>query len=122
MPHSPLNPDLPQRWRLRNPSSGREVVLSAEPGIHYVDRKSGEELEITGRLLPLAPTPSLLPWAVENLRICATCEQLVQKDLNYCPYDGQRLPPLAARPVGRPAKADRLVSLPPLARRTPDEC
>ena len=67
MPHTPLNPDLPQRWRLRNPSSGREVVLSAEPGIHYVDRKSGEEMEITGRLLPLAPTPSLLPWAVENL-------------------------------------------------------
>ena len=33
MPHSPLNPDLPQRWRLRNPSSGREVALSAEPGI-----------------------------------------------------------------------------------------
>ena len=42
MPHSPLNPDLPQRWRLRNPCSGREVVLRAGPGIHYVDRESGE--------------------------------------------------------------------------------
>ena len=106
MPHGPLNPDLPQRWRLRNPSSGREVVLTTEPGIHYVDRESGEELEITGRLLPLAPTPSLLPWAVENLRICPTCGQLVQRDLNYCPYDGQRLPPLAQRGTreGRPPR------------------
>ena len=104
MPDGPLNPDLPQRWRLRNPSSGREVVLTTEPGIHYVDRESGEELEVTGRLLPLAPTPSLLPWAVENLRICPTCGQLVQRDLNYCPYDGQRLPPLAARPSGGPRK------------------
>lgn len=97
-----LNPELPQRWRLRNPASGRELELTAEPGIHYVDRESGEELEITGRLLPLAPNPSQLPWAVENLRICPTCEQLVQKDLNYCPYDGRRLPPLAGRASGDP--------------------
>jgi hypothetical protein len=98
MPHTALNPELPQRWRLRNPSSGREVVLTAESGIRYVDRETGAELEVTGALLPLAPTPSWLPWAVENLRICPACEQLVQRDLNYCPYDGRRLPPLADRP------------------------
>jgi len=104
MSHTPLNPELPQRWRLRNPSSGREVVLTAQPGIRYVDRETGEELEVAGRLLPLAPTPSWLPWAVETLRICPTCEQLVQQDLNYCPYDGRRLPPLGDPPPGRQAK------------------
>jgi hypothetical protein len=44
--------------------------------------------------LPLAPTPSELPWAVENLRFCNWCDQLSQKDLNDCPVCGRRMEPL----------------------------
>ena len=44
---------------------------------------------------PLAPTPSELPWAVENLRFCNWCDQLSQKDLNDCPVCGRRMEPLA---------------------------
>jgi hypothetical protein len=97
-----LSPDLPQRWRLRTARSGREVVLAASPGVRYRDRYSGEEMEAVGRLLPLAPSPSLLPWAEQNLRFCPTCDQLVQKDLNYCPYDGRPLPPLERHPATDP--------------------
>jgi hypothetical protein len=93
--YSTLNPDQPQRYRLRNARTGREVVLSAQAGQSYVDKETGEQLRVVGRLVPLAPGPSRLPWAVENLRVCPECGELVQKDLNYCPYDGRRLPPLS---------------------------
>jgi hypothetical protein len=87
-----------QRYRLRNPSSGREVLLEAEPGEIYRDRDSGEELEVVGRVLPLAPSKSRLPWAVENLRFCPWCTQPSQKDLNDCPTCGRRMgPPAGAR-------------------------
>jgi hypothetical protein len=83
-----------QRYRLRNPSSGREIMLEAEPGEIYRDRESGEQLEVIGRVLPLAPSASRLPWAVENLRFCPWCEQLAQKDLNDCPTCARRMGPL----------------------------
>jgi hypothetical protein len=83
-----------QRYRLRNPASGREIVLAAEPGEIYVDRDSGAPMEVVGKLLPLAPSTSKLPWAVENLRFCPWCEQLAQKDLNDCPTCGRRMAPL----------------------------
>jgi hypothetical protein len=85
-----------QRYRMRNPSSGREIVLEAEPGTSYRDRDTGEELEPVAQLLPLAPTVSELPWAVENLRFCNWCDQLAQKDLNDCPYCGRRMEPLGS--------------------------
>jgi hypothetical protein len=85
-----------QRYRLRNPASGREVVIEAQPDEIYRDRDSGEELEIVGKLLPLAPSGSKLPWAVENLRFCPWCDQLAQKDLNDCPTCGRRMGPLGA--------------------------
>lgn len=103
MAKNPLIPDLPQRWRLHTAGSSREVVLPAEPGVRYIDRDTGEEMQITGRLLPLAPSPSRLPWSAENLRFCPSCDQLVQKDLNHCPYDGRPLPPLDHRASGEPA-------------------
>jgi hypothetical protein len=84
-----------QRYRLRNPSSGREIMLEAEPGEIYRDRDSGEQLEVIGKVLPLAPSLSRLPWAVENLRCCPWCEQLAQKDLNDCPTCGRRMGPLS---------------------------
>jgi hypothetical protein len=85
-----------QRYRLRNPASGREIVLAAEPGEIYVDRDSGVPMEVVGKLLPLAPSTSKLPWAVENLRFCTWCDQLAQKDLNDCPTCGRRMGPLGA--------------------------
>lgn len=83
---------LRQRYRLRS-RSGHEIIAEVEPGFDYVDHETGEPLEVVGKLLPLAPSPSNLPWTVENLRLCGCSkEQLVQKDVNDCPYCGQRLP------------------------------
>ena len=85
-----------QRYRLRNPASGRELVLEAQAGEIYMDRDSGEPMEVVGKLLPLPPSTSKLPWAVENLRFCDWCDQLAQKDLNDCPTCGRRMGPLGA--------------------------
>lgn len=85
-----------QRYRLRDPASGREIVTEAEPGQVYVDRESGREMEVVGELLPLAPSESKLPWAIENLRFCDRCNQLAQRDLNDCPHCGRRMAPLGA--------------------------
>lgn len=85
-----------QIYRLRAPSTGREVLIEAEPDAVYRDRETGEELEVVGRVLPLAPSASRLPWAVENLRFCTWCDQLAQKDLNDCPTCGRRMAPLAS--------------------------
>jgi hypothetical protein len=83
-----------QLYRLRAPSTGREIIIEAEPDEHYVDRETGEQLEVVGKLLPLAPSRSRLPWAVENLRFCNWCDQLAQKDLNDCPTCGRRMSPV----------------------------
>jgi hypothetical protein len=83
-----------QVYRLRDATTGREVLLEAEPGEVYRDRQSGATLEVVGKLLPLAPSASRLPWAVENLRFCPWCAQLAQKDLNDCPTCGRRMGPL----------------------------
>lgn len=85
-----------QRYRMRTPSNGREIVIEAEPEQIYVDRETGESLEVLGKLLPLSPSPSKLPWTLENLRFCSWCEQLSQKDLNDCPTCGRRMAPLGS--------------------------
>ena len=84
-----------QKYRMRTPSTGREVVVLAEPEKVYVDKETGERLEVVAQLLPLAPTASELPWAIENLRFCTHCDQLAQRDLLDCPWCGQRMDPLA---------------------------
>jgi hypothetical protein len=86
---------------MRNPANGREVVIEAEPEEIYLDRETGDELEVVGKVLPLAPSQSRLPWAVENLRFCGSCGQLAQKDLNDCPTCGRRMGPLGSRPGDR---------------------
>lgn len=85
-----------QRYRMRTPSTGREIIIEAEPDRIYRDRETGEELQVVGMVLPLEPSPSTLPWAVENLRFCSCCDQLAQKDLNDCPTCGRRMAPLAS--------------------------
>ena len=83
-----------QKYRMRTPSTGREVIVQAEPGKVYVDKDTGERLEVIAELLPLAPTASELPWSIENLRFCPNCDQLAQKDLVDCPWCGHRMDPL----------------------------
>ena len=81
-----------QLYRLRSESE-HEIIREVEPGRSYVDRETGEEYEVVGRVLPLAPSPSQLPYSVENLRLCGcSLEQLAQKDLNDCPHCGRRMP------------------------------
>jgi hypothetical protein len=79
-----------QLYRLRTPSTGREVLLPAEAGQVYRDRQTGEPMEIVGQVLP-SESQSALPWSVENLRFCNWCDQLAQKDLNDCPHCGRRM-------------------------------
>ena len=87
-----------QLYRLRAPTSGREIFLEAEPDRVYRDRETGEELEVVGKLLPLAPSKSNLPWAVETLRFCNWCDQPAQRDLNDCPTCGRRMSALPRVP------------------------
>jgi hypothetical protein len=79
---------------MRTPSTGRELIIEAEPGRIYKDRETGEAMVPVALVLPMAPSPSELPWSVENLRFCNWCDQLAQKDLNDCPYCGRRMEPL----------------------------
>jgi hypothetical protein len=85
-----------QRYRLRAPSTGREIVIAAQPGKTYKDRETGETMQVVGKVLPLAPSTSSLPWAVENLRMCPWCDQASQKDLNDCPNCGRRMGPVGS--------------------------
>jgi hypothetical protein len=82
---------MAQRYRFRTPSTGKEVLLEAEPDAIYRDDETGEDLEVVGKVLPLAPSTSRLPWAVENLRFCNWCDAMAQKDLNECPTCGRRM-------------------------------
>ena len=66
--------------------------------VGYYDRVTGERMEVVGRLLPAASSPSNLPRAPENLRVCPHCEELVGRDLSDCPHCGRRLPALDRRP------------------------
>ena len=83
-----------QRYRFRTPSTGRETIIEADPGKIYKDRETGERLQVVGKVLPLAPSSSALPWAIENLRFCPWCDQMAQKDLNDCPNCGRRMAPI----------------------------
>jgi len=83
---------LMQRYRLCT-RSDREIIREIEPGRDYFDKASGERFEVIGKLTPLAPNKSNLPYAVENLRLCGcSLEQLVEKDLNDCSHCDRRLP------------------------------
>jgi hypothetical protein len=93
----------PERYRLRAPASGREAVVAVDGAgpdeeVGYYDQLTGERMDIVGKLVPTANSPSNLPRAPENLRICPHCDQLVGRDLSDCPYCRRRLPALERRP------------------------
>jgi hypothetical protein len=79
-----------QTYRLRAPASGREALAEANADGVYVDRETGEEMEIVTRTLPLAPSESALLRTPENLRTCRRCDQLIGLDVSDCPYCGLR--------------------------------
>lgn len=83
-----------QRYRLRAKASGREAIAVVEPDGVYVDRETGEEMEVVSRVLPLAPSESALVRTPENLRECRRCEQLIGIDVSDCPHCGLRQPAL----------------------------
>ena len=85
-----------QKYRVRSRSTGRELIVEGAAGKTYIDRTTGESLDVVGRVLPLLPSQSELPWAVENLRFCNWCEQMAQKDLNDCPTCGRRMAALGS--------------------------
>ncbi len=83
-----------QIFRLRAPASGREAISPVEDGEVYVDRETGEEMEVVSKVLPLAPSDSALLRMPENLRACRRCDQLIGLDVSDCPYCGLRQEPL----------------------------
>ena len=81
-----------QKYRLRT-RSDKELIREVDPGKVYVDRETGDEYRVVGKVLPLAPSSSGMPWAVQNLRLCGcSLEQLTPKDSNDCTHCGRRLP------------------------------
>jgi hypothetical protein len=82
------NPE--QTYRLRAPASGREAFARAQGDGVYVDRETGEEMEIASARLPLAPSESALVRAPLNLRACRRCDQLIGLDVSDCPHCGLR--------------------------------
>jgi hypothetical protein len=74
------------------------LAAAQEGDVGYYDRVTGERMEVVGKLLPAASSPSNLPRAPENLRVCPHCEELVGRDLSDCPHCGRRLPALVRRP------------------------
>jgi hypothetical protein len=86
------NPE--QTFRLRAPASGREALAKVRADGVYVDRETGEEMNVAAATLPLAPSESALVRAPENLRTCRRCDQLIGVDVSDCPYCGLRQPAL----------------------------
>jgi len=82
-----------QKYRLRAPASGREAIGEVDADGVYVDRETGEEMEVVTRLLPLSPSDSALLRSPDNLRECRRCRQLIGIDVSDCPYCGLRQSP-----------------------------
>lgn len=82
-----------QTYRLRAPGSGREAMAEVDGSGVYLDRETGEEMEVVATALPLAPSESKLLRVPENLRACDRCEQLIGLDVSDCPYCGKRQTP-----------------------------
>jgi hypothetical protein len=82
-----------KKYHLRSGGFRRDIVTEVENGTKLIDRQSGTPFVVVGEVLPLGEGPSSLPWAEQNLRLCGCSrEQLIQKDLNDCPYCDRRVP------------------------------
>lgn len=95
-----------QKFRLRSAGYKRDIVAEVEEGDKFVDRESGTNFVVVGEVLPVGPTTSDLPWSEQNLRLCGCSrEQLVQKDINDCPYCDRRIPAAANAPAAESVPA-----------------
>ncbi|MFY9487313.1 MAG: hypothetical protein WAP35_01260 [Solirubrobacterales bacterium] len=99
-----------QKFHLRSAGFRRDIVAEVDTDAELVDRQSGTPFKVVGELLPIGKTDSDLPWAEQNLRVCGcTRQQLIQKDINDCPYCDRRIPAAGAtsttvaNPVATPA-------------------
>lgn len=82
-----------QKFRLRSAGYKRDIVAPVETEDRLVDRESGTNFVVVGEVVPTGASTSELPWAAENLRVCGCSrEQLLQKDVNDCPYCDRRIP------------------------------
>ena len=73
--------------------SHRVLALDDEMYAHYPALTAILGYEDEHAASSEAPSPSDLPYSIDNLRLCGcSLEQLVQKDLNDCPHCGRRLP------------------------------
>lgn len=96
-----------QKYRLRSGGFRRDIVTTLEDATVYVDRQSGTKFEVVGQVAPLAPSGSDLPWAEANLRLCGCSrDQLLQRDLNDCPYCGRRVPAVDSAGDASPTASD----------------
>lgn len=85
---------MSETHKLHQRSAGfkRDIVTGADDKATYIDRQSGTKFKVVGEVAPIAAA-SDLPWSEENLRLCGCSrEQLVQKDVNDCPYCDRRIP------------------------------
>jgi hypothetical protein len=81
---------------LRSAGYKRDIVAIVDDNTKIVDRQSGTPFVVVGEVLPIGDTSSSLPWSEDNLRLCGCSrEQLVQKDVNDCPYCDRRIPAAA---------------------------
>jgi hypothetical protein len=82
-----------QKYRLRSAGYKRDIIAPVDPAERIVDRESGTDFVVVSEVLPGGSTTSELSWSSENLRVCGCSrEQLVQKDVNDCPYCDRRIP------------------------------
>lgn len=91
-----------QKYRLRSAGYKRDIVTTLDQDERFIDRESGTEFVVVGEVVPTGESTSEMAWSTENLRICGcTRQQLLQKDVNDCPYCGRRIP--AAETAGSDA-------------------
>lgn len=114
-----------QKFRLRSAGFKRDIVAEVEDGDSYVDRESGTKFVVVGEVLPVGPSDSELPWSEENLRLCGCSrEQLVQNDVNDCPYCDRRIPAAAAdaaAPAAAPVESAPAADHAPISETEPSE-
>ena len=81
---------------MRTPSTGREVIIEAEPGVDYVDRETGEPLEVVARAAAARPDPLGAALGGREPPFLQLVRPARQKDLNDCPHCGRRMEPLGS--------------------------